>query len=94
MILLKKTLKVFFNKGHLQRIYSNYLGPRSVITSSLTNHPFQKALFAACYQRRCKKQDNRDIRYEDMPSLDNIWKAKYRYTKTLNRVFIVPALCY
>ncbi|KAL4208516.1 hypothetical protein AB4K20DRAFT_1970171 [Rhizopus microsporus] len=74
-----------FYKGHLQRIHSNYFGPRGVTASSLSLHPFQKALFAAVIDTYIMKMTQ--VKY--MINFENIWKTKYRYTKMLNRVLIV-----
>lgn len=90
----EKDFESLFNKDHLQRIHSNYFGPRGVTVSSLSLHPFQKALFAAAKKEGVRNKiintyimKVTQVKY--MTNFENIWKTKYRYTKMLNRVLIV-----
>ncbi|CEG76379.1 hypothetical protein RMATCC62417_11281 [Rhizopus microsporus] len=90
----EKDFESLFNKGHLQRIHSNYFEPRGVTANSLSHHPFQKALFAAVKKEgvRNKIIDTYIVKMTQvkyMINFENIWKAKYHYTKMLNRVLIV-----
>ena len=90
----EKDFESLFYKSHLQRIHSNYFGPRGVTASSLSLHPFQKALFAAAKKEGARNKifdtyimKMTQVKY--MTHFKNIWKTKYRYTKMLNRVLIV-----